>query len=246
MPAFIFRIRIAQIQSLLLLSLCDVTKADHISFLLTKSLTIFDHNILCFFSFPHSSQLLKSIDRSVARVHSPHSTNADTISFAFIALWCSERWCYLVFVGKALTILGIARYRYSAFFFSSITSDIENYRSDARVHSPRIPIAQILSLLLLSLCGAMKADFTWLLLAKHLQCSTISYGGCFRSLIAVNIEIYRSVARAHDHSPHSTSENAFSFALFAFFICDESDYLVLSHHQCKNYENRKTNIPSKG
>ena len=119
------------------------------------------------------------------------------------------------------------------FSLSSITSDIENYRSDARVHVPRIPIAQMLSLLLLSLCGAMKADFTWLLLAKHLQYSTISYFGCFRSLIAVIIEIYRSVARAH--SPHSTPENAFSFAIFAFFICDESDYLVLSHHQYKNY-----------
>ena len=124
--------------------------------------------------------------------------------------------------------------RYSAFLFSSITSDIENYRSDARVHSPRIPIAQMLSLLLLSLCGAMKADFTWLLLAKHLQYSTISYFGCFRSLIAVIIEIYRSII-ARAHSPHSTSENAFSFALFAFLICDESDYLVLSNHQCRNY-----------
>ena len=196
---------------------CDKSWSHLVS--VDKRLTIFDHNILRFFSFPHSSQLLKSIDRSVARVHSPHSTNADTISFAFIALWCNERWFYLVFV--------------PLFFFSSITSDIENYRSDARVHSPRIPIAQMLSLLLLSLCGAMKADFTWLLLAKHLQCSTISYCGCFRSLIAVIIEIYRSVARAH--SPHSTPENAFSFAIFAFFICDESDYLVLSHHQYKNY-----------
>ena len=79
--------------------LCDESWSHLVS--VDKRLTIFDHNILRFFSFPHSSQLLKSIDRSVARVHSPHSTNADTISFAFIALWCNERWFYLVFVGKA-------------------------------------------------------------------------------------------------------------------------------------------------
>ena len=115
------------------------------------------------------------------------------------------------------------------FFFSSFTSDTENYRSDAGVHSPRIPIAQMLSLLLLSLCGAMKADFTWLVLAKHLRCSTISYCGCFRSLIAVIIEIYRSVVRAH--SPHSTSEmlspSFFSLSLYAtkaIILC----YLTIS------------------
>ena len=211
---------------------CDKSWSHLVS--VDKRLTIFDHNILRFFSFPHSSQLLKSIDRSVARVHSPHSTNADTISFAFIMFYrfvmqrkvILPRFCWQ-------SINHTRPWGIALFFFSSITSDIENYRSDARVHSPRIPIAQMLSLLLLSLCGAMKADFTWLLLAKHLQCSTIRYCGCFRSLIAVIIEIYRSVARAH--SPHSTSENAFSFALFAFLICDESDYLVLSNHQCRNY-----------
>ena len=186
-----------------------------------------------FFFFSPITTIIE-IYRSFACVHIPHSNCADTVSFAFVALWCDESWSHLVSVDKRLTIFDhkilrfffflihrncwnlsidqlrafILRIRLAQiqsllllslcdatkgdftsfcwqsinhtrpwgialFFFSSITSDIENYRSDARVHSPRIPIAQMLSLLLLSLCGAMKADFTWLLLAKHLQCSTM-------------------------------------------------------------------------
>ena len=60
---------------------CDESWSHLVS--VDKRLTIFAHNILRFFSFPHSSQLLKS----VTRVHSPHSTNADTISFAFIMFY---------------------------------------------------------------------------------------------------------------------------------------------------------------